>query len=123
MTLLESIHDFSTKMTWMKALIYTTSFSYLGAAVVTLMGLPVQDNVSPLGQALISAAFFVALLTSLKYRLFRLPLAALYGVLAGLSFSGIQSWINYAGDRSILGPGMAAWDIALAIALLLDEDS
>ncbi len=120
MTLLESIHDFSTKMTWMKILIYTTSFSYLGAAVVTLMGLPVQDNVSPLGQTLIYAALFVALLTSLKYSLLRLPLAALYGVLAGLSFSGIQTWINYAGDSSILGLGMAAWDIALAIALLLD---
>jgi hypothetical protein len=110
-------------MTWMKALIYTTGFSYLGAAIVAFMGLPVQDNVSPLGQALMQATLFVALFTSLKYSLFRLPLAALYGVLATLSFSGIQTWINYAGDRSILGPSMAAWDIALAIALLLDEDS
>jgi len=51
-----------------------------------------------------------------------MPLAAVYGVMAILSFSGIQVWIHYAGDKSVLGPAMAAWDLALAIALLLDKN-
>jgi hypothetical protein len=121
MTLTQSIHNLHANMTWNKALIYTTSFSYLGATVATLMGLPVMDNVGSLPQALMYAAMFVVLLLSLKYSHLRMPLAAGYGVMAMLSFSGIQRWIYYAGDRSILGPWMAAWDLALAVALLLDE--
>jgi hypothetical protein len=122
MTLMERIHDLRRKMTWNRALIFTTSFSYLGAIVATLMGLPLQDNINPYAQAIIYIAMFVVLLLSLKHPLLRLPLAAFYGVMATLSFSGIQKWIHYAGDSSILGLGMAAWDMALAIALLLDEN-
>jgi hypothetical protein len=108
-------------MTWNEALIYTTSFSYLGATVATLMGLPVQDHVSVFVQAFFYILMFAILLLSLKYKFMRMPLAAVYGVLAMLSFSGIQTWIHYSGDNSILGPGMAAWDLALAIALILEE--
>ena len=122
MTLIQSIHEFRTGMTWNKALIYTTSFSYLGATVVTLMGLPILDYVGSFTQGIFYIAMSFILLLSLKYSVFRMPLAAVYGVMAMLSFSGIQTWIYYAGDSSILGPGMAAWDLALAVALLFNEN-
>jgi hypothetical protein len=87
------------------------------------MGIPVQENIGQFTQAISYFLSFTILLLSLKYRIFRLPLAAIYGVLAMLSFSGIQTWIYYSGDNNILGPGMAAWDLAIAIALLLDDNS
>ena len=121
MTLIQSIQQIHARMTWNKALIYTSSFSYLGATIATLMGLPVMGYINPIAQAICYITMFLVLLLSLKYNVFRLPLAAVYGVIAMLSFSGIQTWVNYAGDSSILGPGMAAWDLALAIALLLED--
>jgi hypothetical protein len=108
-------------MTWMKALIFVSSFSYVGAAVVTIMGLPLMGYVGLSTQALNYFFMSTVLFLALRYEVLRMPLAAVYGVLAILSFSGIQTWIHYAGDNSVLGPAMAAWDLALAIALLLDK--
>lgn len=122
MTLGKIYHDSGIDMTWNKALIYTSSFSYIGASVATLMGFPVMANLTPLMQAIFYLVMFAILQLSIKYGQLKYPLSAIYGILAMLSFSGIQRWIHYAGDMSILGPGMAAWDLALAVALLLDEN-
>ncbi|MHA2220169.1 MAG: hypothetical protein ACXACY_30170 [Candidatus Hodarchaeales archaeon] len=120
MVLVEGIHEFNDNMTWMKALIITSCFSYLGATVVSLMGLPIMEHIDVFTQSINYLVMFTLLLLALRYNVLRIPLAAVYGVLAMLSFSGIQVWINYAGDKNILGPAMAAWDLALAIALLID---
>ena len=122
MVLVEGIHEFNYKMTWMKALIFTSCFSYLGATVVSLMGLPVMGHIGVLSQSISYLVMFTLLLLALRYNFLCIPLAGVYGVLAMLSFSGMQVWINYAGDKNILGPAMAAWDLALAIALLLDKN-
>lgn len=47
-------------------------------------------------------------------------MAAFYGVVAMLSFSGMQNWVNYNGDSSLLGPLMSIWDLTLAVALVTD---
>jgi len=47
-------------------------------------------------------------------------LSAFYGIAAILSFSGLTPWASYIGGPGTLGPTMAAWDLSLAIALLLD---
>ena len=117
-------------MKWNKALIYTTIISYLTALVVTgILRIPVMEGVPLLAQTLTFLVFGGLLLQSLNPRglnpqsqdLLCAIMASIYGVLAPLSFLGIQKWINYYGTLS-LGPYMAIWDLALAIALLTLEE-
>ena len=122
MTLTQRIHNISLNMTWMKALIFTSSFSYLGATVVTLMGFPLQEYSNSSSQAIAYALMSIFLLLSLEFKILRIPLAAVYGVSAMMSLSGILIWINYSGEGSFLGPWMAIWDLALAVALLRHEN-
>jgi len=81
------------------------------------MGYPVN--------AAIQGLFYLAMAILLGYafthpdaRSLRYLLAAMYGVVATLSFSGLQVWVNYAGAGDYLGPAMAAWDLALGTVLL-----
>lgn len=107
-------------------LIYITVFSYLAAAIATLAGFPVMKGIGPLMvNTATQGAFYLAMAILLGYafihpeiRTLRYTLAAVYGILAMLSFSGIQVWINYAGSNAYLGPAMALWDITLALVLL-----
>jgi ABC-type Fe3+-siderophore transport system permease subunit len=107
-------------MTWGKALVYVSSFSYLGAVATSLGGYPLMTSIHPVSQAIFFLLAFVLLLSSLKMRKMKWVLSAFYGIAAILSFSGLTSWASYFGGPGTLGPAMAAWDLVLAIALLLD---
>jgi len=114
---------------WNTALIYTTTASYLACAVVTILGIPVIEDMPLLAQTLILITLGIGLSLTLQPRrinkqshaLLTVVMATIYGLLAPLSFVGIQKWINYYGTLS-LGPYMTLWDIGLAIALLTQED-
>jgi len=103
-------------MKWNNALIYTTIWSYIAAAVSAMLGYPAME-----ADIFIQTALYFALALLLCVALSRTEirpyLAGLYGCLAMISFSGIQKWISYNGTTS-LGPWMALWDLVLAIALL-----
>lgn len=45
----------------------------------------------------------------------------MYGIIAMLSFSGVQTWINYHGVTS-LGPYMSLWDLTLAVSIFMSID-
>lgn len=120
MQLDESLSELEKNMNWSKALIYVTSFSYLGAVTTSIGGYPLLTNISPYIQTLGFLSLFFILLSSLKYRKMKWVLSAMYGIAAILSFSGLASWASYYGGPSLVGPAMAAWDLALAIALLLE---
>ena len=109
-------------MKWSRALLLVTGFSYLGAAFLTVAGYPPEATLplpfQVLGYLCLGLLLFVVSVcrntsTSVNYLL-----AALYGVLAGTSFSGIQRWVNYNGSPDFLGVAMSAWDLAVAVALL-----
>jgi hypothetical protein len=120
MELEHSLLELEANMSWYKALIYVTSFSYLGAVTASLGGFPLITNMHPIIQALGFLSLFFILLSSFKYRKMKWVLSAFYGIAAILSFSGLAHWASYYGGPSLLGPAMAAWDLVLAIALLLD---
>ena len=120
MQLEQSLSELETNMSWGKALIYVTSFSYLGGVTTSISGYPLLTNIHPVIQALGFLGLFFILLSSLKYRKMKWSLSAFYGVAAILSFSGLTPWASYLGGPGTLGPPMAAWDLVLAIALLLD---
>lgn len=111
-------------------LIYITVFSYLAAAVATLAGFPAMESIGTYPvDAATQGAFYLAMAILLGYafihpeaRRLRYLLAAMYGVVAMLSSSGIQVWINYAGSNAYLGPAMALWDITLALVLLKEAE-
>ena len=110
------------RMRWSEALIFASIFSYVAAAATTLMGYPSQDpGIFP---SSLQIAFYLTmpllLALSRSYRPLRVVLAGVYGVVAMLSFSGVQRWVNYSGDSSLLGPAMSVWDLSLAVALLDD---
>ena len=120
MQLEHSLSELENNMSWSKALIYVTSFSYLGGVTTSIGGYPLLTNVNPVVQALGFLSAFFILLSSFKYSKMKWVLSAVYGVLAILSFSGLSHWASYYGGPSLLGPAMAAWDLVLAIALLID---
>jgi CheY-like chemotaxis protein len=109
-------------MRWSEALIFASIFSYVAAAATTLVGYPSQDP--GLYSSSLQIAFYLTmpllLVLSQSYRPLRVVLAGVYGVVAMLSFSGLQRWVNYNGDSSLLGPAMSVWDLTLAVALLDD---
>ncbi len=103
-----------------RAFIFTTAWSYIGALAVTIAGYPPMTGLSSLAQCEIyalSAAFLFVYLSYQNTTLGRI-LGVLYGILAGLSFSGIQQWVNYNGASDYLGVAMALWDLSLAVAIL-----
>jgi len=106
-----------------RALIYATAFSYFAASLASLIGYPALQGIPPTQQAI----FYFALGTVLCFiclnpiKHVRYFMAAFYGATAAISFAGIQRWINYNGSSDILGPAMAAWDLALAVALIQYE--
>jgi hypothetical protein len=119
MQLEESLADLENNMNWSKALIYVTSFSYLGGVTTAIGGYPLITNFNPTLQALAFLSLFFILLSSLKYRKMKWVLSAFYGIATILNFSGLVSWTSFNGIPGLLGPAMAAWDLALSIAILL----
>jgi len=109
-------------MKWSEAIIYATVFSYVTAAATTFTGYPLQDPATY--SSILQVAFYVVmallLILSRRYRLLRPAMAAVFGVVAMLSFSGVQRWVNYNGDSSLLGPLMSIWYLTLAVALMSD---
>ena len=103
-----------------------TGFSYVGAAFLTWAGYPPEATLSPYYQIMLYLGLGVLLMVSLIYKrtipFANFTFAALYGVMACLSFSGIQKWVNYNGSPDFLGVAMAAWDLAVAVALLDEAD-
>ncbi len=120
MQLEQSLQELETNMTWGKAIVYVTSFSYLGGVATSIGGYPLIPNIHPVTQAIFFLIAFFILLSSLKMRKMKWVLSAFYGIAAILSFSGLMSWTSYFGGLGTLGPAMAAWDLILAVALLLD---
>jgi len=106
-------------------LLLVTAWSYAAAAVLALSGWPAMEAIgneviSPIFQACIYACLAALLAfswTSRAPRWLLHALAGFYGASAGLSFMGIQRWISYADAGDLLGPAMAAWDLAVALAL------
>ena len=113
-------------MKWSKALLFVTGFSYIGAAFLTIAGYPPEATLPPIFQILLYVCLgfllFVASIFKGRVDFVDYLLAALYGVLAVTSFSGIQRWVNYNGSSDFLGVAMAAWDLAVAVALLDEVD-
>ena len=113
-------------MKWSRALLLVTGFSYLGAAFLTVAGYPPQAtlplHLQILGYLCLGLLLFVASVYKGSIYFLNFSLAALYGVLAITSFSGVQSWVNYSGSSDFLGVAMAAWDLAVAVALLDEVD-
>ncbi len=107
-------------MKWSRALVVATIFSYFTAAVAAVMGYPANVGILPSVQALIFGlmGMFLAITLSGKQRSLNAGMSIVYGILAALSFSGIQVWIDYSGSGASLGPWMALWDLAVAVALL-----
>jgi hypothetical protein len=106
-------------MKWSHGLIFASIFSYVSATIMTLLGFPPQSGLSSSIQVIYYVAAIIVLPLSLKYRSLRVFLAIGYGFVAMMSFSGVQIWINYDGNLA-LGPYMAVWDLALAVAMLED---
>ena len=109
-------------MRWSSAFLLVTGFSYIGAAILTLLGYPPEATL-PLVFQIMLYLFLGLLLMVMSFfkgyfRLIDLIIAGLYGVLTVVSFSGIQRWVNYNGSSDFLGVAMAAWDLAVAVALL-----
>ena len=107
-------------MKWSQSLILISAFSYFGAFIMLLLGYPSMLGPSYQLQLVWAISGTVFCLATLKYKKLGY-LGILYGILAILSFSGIQVWINYDGGYS-LGPYMALWDIVLGMAMLDDLD-
>lgn len=106
---------------WNHSLIYVSIFSYITAIIMTVMGLPPLVNMSSFTQIILYSLSVLGLALSSKIRWLKPILAANYGVVAMLSFSGCQLWINYDGNLS-LGPYMSLWDLSLALALMSDYE-
>jgi hypothetical protein len=115
---IRSFHEKPLK--WNDALIFITGFSYVGAAISTIIGYPPQDTmyISAQLQVVMYIFCFFLLAFTRFYKPLRWFLAGLYGMMAMWSFNGIQRWKNYVNPSTNLGVAMAAWDIILAIALL-----
>ena len=97
-------------------------FSYLTAAVASLLGYPAvkgDPHLQGLSYLIIALVIWIAVLYDNEN--LKLALTALYGVAAMLAFSGIVVWNNYDGTLS-LGPYMAAWDILLGVCIFSYED-
>ena len=105
-----------------EAFIYVSAASYLGAAAVTVAGFPPMAGISALAQGVSYIAAAILLSYYIDTPVYGTLLAAIYGVLAMLSFSGVQQWINYNGASDYLGVAMALWDLALAVAILTVEE-
>jgi hypothetical protein len=126
MELLERLFSWGVNrpVRWNNAFIYASSFSYLAAALTTLMGYPIMDSmilpVSP--QVAFYLVAFLLLLASEVLISIKWVVVGLYGMTAMLSFSGLQPWVCYLGETNLLGPIMAGLDMALAVALLVEND-
>jgi len=111
---------------WSRAFLLVTVFSYIGAAFLTCTGYPPEATLPPGFQIILYVCLglilFVASIFKGRVHFINYPLAGMYGALAGLSFSGIQKWVNYNGSPDFLGVAMAAWDLAVAVALLDEAD-
>lgn len=107
-------------MRWSKSLIMASIFSYVAAAATAILGYPPIDPafIPPLIQAMFYALMGIALLLQFRVRQLKPAVMILYGLAAMLSFSGLEPWINYAGSNVALGPAMALWDLALAVAVM-----
>ena len=68
MQLEQSLSELENNMSWGKALIYVSSFSYLGAATTSIAGYPLLANLHPVIQVIAWLSLFFILLSSLKYR-------------------------------------------------------
>jgi len=104
-----------------ESFVYTTMFSYVAASILALIGFPALEGIDPILQSLIYG--FAAIILNYarvhpEKRFLRKVLAAIYGVLASASFMGVQKWSSYANGYGFMGPLMALWDLALAVALL-----
>jgi hypothetical protein len=106
-------------MKWSQGLIFASIFSYVSAVIMTLLGFPPLSGLSISIQVIYYVGAIIVLSLSPKYRLLRVFCAICYGIAAMMSFSGIQTWTNYDGNLA-LGPYMAVWDLALAVAMLDD---
>jgi hypothetical protein len=120
MQLEQSLSELDKNMNWNKALIYVTSFSYLGGVTTSIGGYPLIMDIHPILQAFGFLIAFFVLLSTFRYRSMKWILSAFYGIAAILSFSGLVTWTSYYGGPGFLGPAMAAWDLLLAIAILND---
>ncbi len=111
----------SGPITWNEAFIYASGFSYLAASASSLVGYP-AISAAFLPDKIQAAFFFVMFITlsiSKLNKKLRWGLASFYGMSAMWSFSGLEPWVCYNVAGYNLGPAMAAWDLALAVALLL----
>lgn len=109
-------------MKWSRALLLVTGFSYISAAFLTCVGYPPEAtlplHLQILGYLCLGLLLFVASVYKGSIYFLNFSLSILYGALAVTSFSGIQKWVNYNGSSDFLGVAMAAWDLAVAVALL-----
>ena len=108
---------------WNDAFIYTSSFSYLAAIISSLCGYPIMDPkiIPTFTQITAYYLLFILLQFSGMSAKIRILLAAGYGIAAMLSYNGLLPWMNYYGNNALSGPFMAAWDLAIGMALIKKE--
>ena len=68
MKLEKTLSELETNMGWNKALIYVTSFSYLGGVTTSIGGYPLLTNIHPITQALGFLLAFFILLSSFRFK-------------------------------------------------------
>ena len=85
-------------------------------------GYPLMSGLSEFIQIGIYFVSAFVLFNCVNYSQLRIPVAAIYGLLAVMSFSGLQPWINYSGSNDLLGVAMALWDLVLAVVILTVEE-
>ena len=80
MQLEQSLSELEKNMNWNKALIYVTSFSYLGGVTTSIGGYPLLMDIHPISQAIGFLIAFFILLSSFRYRSMKWILSAFYGI-------------------------------------------
>lgn len=106
-----------------KALVLASIAAYGVGIAATLSGSPPIADIPANAQIAMMAGMGGLLSLHLKYprnEWLKIALTLAYGGLAAASFGGLQKW-NWSGQpQPILGPAMAAWDLALAVAVNAD---
>ena len=109
-------------MKWHRAFIFVSVWSYLTLLVLALLKTPLAKlhvNTTLFVEIFIELIFMGMLLYSLYNPKFNYLFGAIWGFIAMLSFAGIILWTNI-GNISGLGVAMAAWDMIIGTALVMD---
>ena len=108
-------------MKWNDALVRATIPAYAGCIYLTATGKPPIANMDPALQVATYVTMGSLLALTQAYpsvKWLRMGVGLLYGFAAMLAFSGGVEWAYNNVAEPVQGAAMAAWDVALGVALL-----